>query len=78
MELIEKYKRMSKQSKLNIQFAICLVLLAINLTILAGITITLSNNVEEQNTKIEQLEQYQDSTNASLVKIISEMKGIGG
>ena len=78
MRLFDKYKNMSKQGKLNIQCAIALMLLALNIILLAGIAIKLSNTIETQNQRIDQLERYQDSTNASLVKIIAEINGVGG
>ena len=78
MEIIKDYKKLSKQGKLNVQCAIALTLLALNIILLAGISIKLSNTIETQNKRIEQLERYQDSTNASLVKIVAEMNGIGG
>ena len=78
MEIIKAYKQLSKQGKLNVQCAIALTLLALNLLLLVGIVFKLSDTIETQNQRIEQLERYQDSTNASLVKIVAEMNGIGG
>ena len=78
MEIIKEYKKLSKQGKLNVQCAIALTLVALNILLLAGIAFSLSNTIEEQNKRIEQLERYQDSTNASLLKIVAEMNGVGG
>ena len=78
MEIIKAYQKLSKQGKLNVQCAIALTLLLLNLLLLVGIVIRLSNTIEDQNQRIEQLEHYQDSTNASLVKIVAEMNGVGG
>lgn len=78
MKLFEKYKNMSKQGKLNVQCAIALTLLLLNLLLLVGKVLNLSNTIEYQNKRIEQLERYQDSTNASLLKIVAEMNGVGG
>ena len=78
MEIIKAYKQLSKQGKLNVQCAIALTLLAFNLLLLVGIVFKLSDTIETQNQRIEQLERYQDSTNASLVKIVAEMNGVGG
>ena len=78
MGIIKAYQKLSKQGKLNVQCAIALTLLALNIILLACIAIKLSNTIEIQNKRIEQLERYQDSTNASLVKIVSEMNGVGG
>ena len=78
MKVIDEYKSMSKQGKLNVQCAIALTLLLLNLLLLVGIVIRLSNTIEAQNKRIEQLERYQDSTNASLLKIVAEMNGVGG
>lgn len=78
MKFLEEYKIMSKQGKLNIQCAIVLLLLSLNIFILVGLALTLSESIEYQNHRIEQLEHYQDSTNASLLKIVAEMNGVGG
>ena len=78
MEIIKEYKKLSKQGKLNVQCAIALTLVALNILLLAGIAFSLSSTIEEQNKRIEQLERYQDSTNASLLKIVAEMNGVGG
>ena len=78
MKFLEDYKNMSKQGKLNIQCAIALMLLTLNIFILVGLALTLSEAIEHQNNRIEQLEHYQDSTNASLLKIVAEMNGVGG
>ena len=78
MKVIDEYKSMSKQGKLNVQCAIALTLLLLNLLLLVGIVLRLSNTIETQNQRIEQLERYQDSTNASLLKIVAEMNGVGG
>ena len=78
MKVIDEYKSMSKQGKLNVQCAIALTLLLLNLLLLVGIVLRLSNTIEAQNQRIEQLERYQDSTNASLLKIVAEMNGVGG
>ena len=78
MKIIKEYKNMSKQGKLNVQCAIALTLLLLNLLLLVGIVLRLFNTIEAQNQRIEQLERYQDSTNASLLKIVAEMNGVGG
>ena len=78
MEIIKEYKKLSKQGKLNVQCAIALTLFLLNLLLLVGIVLRLSNTIEDQNKRIEQLERYQDNTNASLLKIVAEMNGVGG
>lgn len=78
MEIIKAYKQLSKQGKLNVQCAIAIMLLALNIILLFGISLKLSDTIETQNQRIEQLERYQDSTNASLLKIVAEMNGVGG
>lgn len=78
MKVFEDYKNMTKQGKLNVQCAIAITLLALNFLLLVAIVFKLSNTIEYQNQRIEQLERYQDSTNASLLKIVAEMNGVGG
>ena len=78
MKVFEDYKNMTKQGKLNVQYAIAITLLALNFLILVAIVFKLSDTIETQNQRIEQLERYQDSTNASLLKIVAEMNGVGG
>ena len=78
MEIIKEYKNLSKQGKLNVQCAIAITLLVLNFLLLVAIVFKLSNTIEYQNQRIEQLERYQDRTNASLLKIVAEMNGVGG
>lgn len=78
MEIIKEYKKLSKQGKLNVQCAIAITLLALNFLLLVAIVFKLSDTIATQNQRIEQLERYQDSTNASLLKIVAEMNGVGG
>lgn len=78
MKVFEDYKNMTKQGKLNVQCAIAIMLLALNFLLLVAIVFKLSDTIETQNQRIEQLERYQDSTNASLLKIVAEMNEVGG
>lgn len=85
MEIILHYKNMSKQGKLNVQAFITILLLVINMLILAGIVLMQSNDLQKQKEqlqvqqeKIERLEHYQDTTNASLLKIVAHLNKVGG
>lgn len=78
MKLIKQYKNMSKQGKLNIQCAVVLILLSLNVFITTAIITMLSDTIEIQNQRIEYLERRQDTVNANLLKLIADKNGVGG